>query len=138
MSPRLKYGKIIYMKNILLVNKKHLLIAGAVIILFFLVMDLNSRLVSLNRLSSEAKAMQTEVSSLVATSTALSDEIVFAQSDAAVDEWAREEGHMTRPGDVLVVPVAPPGATPVPVFVPTPTVMSVKNMDVWWALFFGD
>lgn len=126
------------MKNFVLSNKKQLLIAGAVIILFFLVMDLNSRLISLNRLSKEQKAMQTEVYGLQVTSTALADEIILANSDLAVDIWAREEGHMTREGDILVVPVAPPGATPVPIFAPTPTPQAVRNVDVWWAIFFGD
>ncbi len=132
-----KYGKIISMKNVMRVNKKQLLIVGAVIILFFLVMDLNSRLVSLNKLSSERSQMQTEVSGLNATTTALSDEIAFATSEAAVDIWAREEGHMAHEGDVLIVPLSPPGATPVPVFAPTPTIQPVDNWDVWWTLFFG-
>lgn len=126
------------MMNFFLLNKKRIFVVAGVIILFFLVMDLNTRLVSLNRLSNERDEMRTEVAGLQFTTTALTDDISFATSEAAVDIYAREEAHMAQPGDVLIVPIAPPGATPVPIFAPTPTVQPVENGDVWWALFFGD
>lgn len=117
---------------------KYVLIAALSILAAFLIIDLNSRLVSLNRLSKQRDQLQVQVLGLQATATALAEQVTYATSEAAVDQWAREEGHMTRPGDVLVIPIPPPGATSVPVFVPTPVPQKVENWQVWWALFMGE
>lgn len=66
----------------------------------------------------------------------------YAASDAAVIEWAHQEGKMIREGEVLVLPVPAgeivsptPQATPLPLATPT----QVPIPEVWWSLFFdGD
>lgn len=120
------------------VRWKHVVTVVLIVVAAFLVVDLNSRLVALNRLSGQRDEMQAEVVGLQATATALSEQIAYATSQAAVDQWAREEGHMTMPGDVLIIPIPPPGATSVPVFVPTVASRAVENWEIWWALFAGE
>ncbi len=119
-------------------NLRRILVVGAVIVLLLLMMDLNNRVVSLNRLTNQRDDMRTEIAQYRATATVLHTQIAYATSEAAVDEWARDKAHYIQPGDVLVVPLPPPGATPEPVFIPTPTVMPIENYQVWWALIFGE
>ncbi|MEN6530010.1 MAG: hypothetical protein ABFC97_09180 [Anaerolineaceae bacterium] len=117
--------------------KKIALIAGAVI-LFFLVMDLNSRLNELSRLTEQRNDAATAVAKLEGTLQVLQTQHAYAGSQGAVEEWAYNEGHMVRPGEQLVIPISPPGTTPEPVFVPTPTVQPVENWEIWLALILGD
>jgi hypothetical protein len=117
-------------------TKKILLIIGAVV-LFFLVMDLNSRLNELSRLSAQRDKASTVVSVLESTLQVLDTQVAYATSEGAVEDWAYNEGHMVRPGEKLIIPLSPPGTTAVPVLVPTSTVVPVENWEIWMALIFG-
>lgn len=125
------------MKRIQFDRKRIFVIAGLILV-FLLMVDLNSRLNDLYRLTRERDNMRTEIANLTATAVGLQTQIAYATSDVAVEEWAREEGKMVQPGDQLIVPVSPSDATPVPVIVAQPTQTSLKNWQVWWALFFGE
>lgn len=66
----------------------------------------------------------------------------YVRSDAYVESWARDEGKMVKPGEVLVIPV--PSAsiaevTPEPsnpgVLLDTGTPQP-DNWQLWWQLFF--
>ena len=107
------------------------------VFLFFLVMDLNSRLNELNRLSAQKDRSSTQVSILQNTLNSLETQMYYSTSVSAVEQWAYEEGHMARAGDKVVIPVAPPGATQVPVFEPTPTPQPISNWDIWMALLLN-
>ena len=61
----------------------------------------------------------------------------YATSEAEVEEYAREEGYMVKPGEVLVVPISPIKITPSPEFYPTPTTVPVTNFEIWYQLFFS-
>jgi cell division protein FtsB len=87
-----------------------------------------------DRVEEEIDGLQQEQGELLATRD-------YVQSDAFVEQWARDEGKMIRPGEVLIIPVPAGG-----VVVPTP----VAEVDVpiettppepepwmlWWRLFF--
>ncbi len=65
----------------------------------------------------------------------------YVRSDAFVESWARSEGKMVKPGEVLVVPVPSTSlaeATPEPQpQVPVDTSASPPdNWQTWWQLFF--
>ena len=60
------------------------------------------------------------------------------ESDAAVEEWARVDGHYVQEGDLPVVPLAQPGELPVEASTPTPVPTQMANWEVWWTLFFGE
>lgn len=74
----------------------------------------------------------------------LRQELDFSKSDAAVAQWAHQDGKMVRPGEVLVIPV--PGYNVI--LTPTPTRPAlvderpspeVPTWELWWSLFFdGD
>jgi len=119
------------------INWKQLAVFGGFIVLFFLLMDFNSRINELNRLNTQLSGMKTDVAASKATQSGLQEQIAYATSDAAVNEYARNNG-MVREGEKLVVPI--PNDTPMPqqAVDPTPTTIKVTNQEIWWALFFGD
>jgi cell division protein FtsB len=127
------------MKNFLkkLRFDKRILWIFLVVILFFLVLDFNNRVSDLLRLNADRDDIATKVANLQATEQSLKGQIAFATSDAAVEEWARSQGHLIREGDVPIVPIAPPNYTPEPIVTPIPTPQPVENWQVWQALFFG-
>lgn len=67
----------------------------------------------------------------------------YVRSDAYVANWARSDGKMVRPGEVLVVPV-PSGVILQPTPVPPPFPQNLaqesspapQTWTLWWALFF--
>ena len=82
-----------------------------------------------------------EISKLEKDQSDLIMERDYVRSDAFVESWARSEGKMVKPGEVLVVPVpstalaeATPEPTPaIPVDTNSPT---PDNWQLWWQLFF--
>jgi hypothetical protein len=107
------------------------------VILFFLVMDLNNRLSELSRLTAQKNSAETVVANLNQTVVVLSTQIGYATSQAAVEGWAYEEGHMVRPGENLIIPLEPKGATQAPLIVETQAPSEVGNWEIWKALFLG-
>src|SRR3989337_3160707 len=118
-------------------NWKQLAILGAFVVLFFLLMDFNGRINELNRLNTEQSRMETQVQGNKSTQSALLEQIQYATSDAAVNEYARNNG-LVREGEKLIVPLG--NSTPVPELnhETTPTPVKISNRQIWWALFFGD
>ncbi len=117
---------------------KHALIIAGVAILALLVMDFNSRVGDLRRQSAQKQRVSAELEGQEQTQAALQTQIAHATSEAAVVEWAYNEGNLVRPGDNPVVPLAADGSapTPTPRLVATPE--RVSNLDVWLWLFFDD
>ncbi len=120
------------------IDKKQILLIGVLVLVGFLMMDMNSRLSELFRLKNQLEIAQGQYDYAVEENLRLKEKIVFAQSDKAVDEWAREQGHMAKPGDIVIIPVPPKDAKPVVTQVPTPVKVVAENWEVWRALFFGE
>jgi hypothetical protein len=115
---------------------KYGLLAIGLVTLTFLVMDFNNRMTELRRLNGKQEEVAAEATNLMKTQVYLKTEIAFATSEGAVSQWAYEDGHWVKVGDVLVVPVEQGGATPVPTPAPTPTMLPETNRQVWLSLFF--
>jgi cell division protein FtsB len=82
-----------------------------------------------------------EIERLQQDQAALIQERDFAESDAYVAQWARSEGKMVLPGEVLVIPV-PSGVQveATPIAMPTVAIETSppepEPWQVWWAMFF--
>jgi cell division protein FtsB len=100
--------------------------------------DLNRRMVDARRLERDADILATQVSALETQNAVLVTQMARTTDDSLVIEWAHEEAKMVRDGEVLVIPITPPGGTPLPQATPTQTVAQPSNWEVWWALIFGD
>jgi hypothetical protein len=116
---------------------KKVILGGVAIVLFFLVMDLNNRLNELSRLSAQQEKASTVIAVLQGTLNALDTQVAYSNSVGAVEDWAYEEGHMTRPGENLVIPLSPPGTTKIPEVVVSATPEPVANWQIWLALISG-
>jgi hypothetical protein len=134
--PATSWGNIMKMKSVWNAQKKAIGI-GAIVLLMMLMMNLNSRLGEYFRLTSERDVLSTQVVFDRMTRVALETRVGYASSEQAVEDWARNDAHMVRPGDQFVVPITPVGQTPQPEIEVIPTQTPVENWQVWWALFFA-
>ena len=109
-----------------------------ILMLVFVVLEFNRRLEELDLLNRQHGLMQTQATQAVQTQAALHTQVAYAGSDAAVEEWARVDGHYIQDGDLPVVPIGQPGAPPVEASTPVPAPTPMQNWEVWWALFFDE
>jgi hypothetical protein len=120
------------------INFRRVLTIAGILVLALMVIDFNRRLEALNTLNKQAGQVRIQATRAMQTQLALQTQVAYAGSDAAVEEWARSEGHFVQDGDHPVVPLGQPGSTEIlgeePVASPTP----MPNWMVWWNLFFGE
>lgn len=109
-----------------------------IIALVFIVLEFNRRLEELKLLSKQHEIVQTQATQAMQTQIALQTQVAYAGSDAAVEDWARTDGHYVQEGDLPIVPIAQPGAAPVELSTPVPFPTPMSNMQTWWDLFFGE
>ncbi len=82
--------------------------------------------------------MQLRIENLESTHMAMETEIAYANSDKAVEEWARSYERMVQPGDQVIIPLAPKDFTPETNYLATPTPQSSEKWQIWWELLFGE
>jgi hypothetical protein len=114
---------------------KYALVVLGLIVLTLLVMDFNNRMAELRRLSDKKEDVAVEATGLMQTQAHLETQLAYATSEAAVVEWAYEEGHMVREGENLVIPLEYPGFTPEVTVIPTATPEPESNLQIWFSLF---
>jgi hypothetical protein len=120
------------------INPRRVVVFVGILILVLMVIDFNSRLEELNLLKKHADVLGAQATEAVQTQAALQTQVAYAGSDQAVEDWARGEGHLVKPGDQPAVPVGQPGTTPIQAAQPTPVPTPMANWQVWWNLFFGE
>lgn len=109
-----------------------------VFVLILFIIEFNSRLEELNRLIEQRDDVRALATQIMQTQIALHTQVAYANSDEAVEEWARTEGHYVQPGDQPVIPVGVPNSEPVIIETPQPTPAPMQNWEIWWTLFFGE
>ena len=115
---------------------KYALAVTGLVVLAILVMDFNNRMAALRHLTQQRELVAGQLQRLQATQAALQTQIAYATSEGAVVDWAYSEGNLVRPGDNPVVPISPPGGTPVPTSTPAMVTLKVSNLQMWLWLFF--
>jgi cell division protein FtsB len=107
-----------------------------------LALNFSSRISATQPMQDEYSRALNEIDQLEEEQAELTRLRDYVRSDAYVEQWARGEGKMGRPGEVLIVPV--PVAAEVSI-TPTPsitlddlqtTLPEPEPWLVWWALFF--
>ena len=126
------------MKKPIIINSKQIILIGVLVIFVFLIMDLNSRVNTLVRLTDQHQNISEQVDNLQSTKSTVLTQVAYATSDQSVDEWARVDGHLSKPGDHTIILIPPNDVTPTPVVIPTDTPEVVSNWQVWRALLFGE
>ncbi|MCI0554851.1 MAG: hypothetical protein L0287_28210, partial [Anaerolineae bacterium] len=85
-------------------NMRRVAIIIGIFMLVFIVLEFNRRLEELNMLNRQHELVQTQATQAIQTQLALQTEVAYAGSNAAVEEWARTDGHYIQDGDLPVVP----------------------------------
>ena len=117
---------------------KRVILAVLGIVLVLLLVDFNQRMTLLTRLRREEKELTEYYSQLESTRTALEAELIYAQSDQAVERWAREDAMMIQPGDIPIVLLPPAEQVPTPSIIEPVIIEKIKKWEIWQALFLGD
>ncbi len=120
------------------IHVRRVLTIIGIVMLVFVILEFNRRLEELNLLTAQTKKLHVEATQAVQTQFALQTAVAYGNSTAAVEEWARVDGHYIREGDLPVVPVEAPGEAPIILSTPIPTPTPMQNWEVWYTLFFGD
>ena len=118
-------------------NVRRVAVVIGIFMLVFIVLEFNRRLEELNMLNKQRELVQTQATQAIQTQLALQTQVAYAGSNAAVEEWARTDGHYIQDGDLPVVPIGQSGEAPIESNSPTPTPTPMAKWEVWWSLFFG-
>ena len=119
------------------INVQRILLIFGLALLVFLLMDFNNRLTDLNSKQEKLHSISGQATQVMQTQIALKTAVAYATSDSAVEQWAREQAHLSQLGDHVVLPLAAPGTTPIVQATPTPTATPYTMWDVWMELLFG-
>ncbi len=117
-------------------TKKQIWIIVFTLILTALLIDLNTRISTLKYLTDQKLTLEADVINLKSTLEIVSEQVDYANSDTAVEEWARQQGMMMKEGDHVIIPLPVDEPTVVPTPVPTVEPTQVENWQVWRDLFF--
>ncbi len=109
----------------------------AIVVLVFLMMDFNNRMTTMIRLNNEEAGLQTRIADLMSTQVKLEDQIAYATSEVALEEWARESNRMIEEGDRPIVLLQPGDYKPQPTPTPLPKEINRTTRDIWLELLFG-
>ncbi len=104
-------------------------------LLVLLVMDFNTRMAELRRLTAEHDVVSAQVTSLYSTQSSYETAVAKATAEEAVLLWAYTYQHEVKEGDTLIVPIEIPGSLPTPEPTPTPIPQVIHNWQVWLSLF---
>src|SRR5258708_34631080 len=88
-------------------------------ITLLLAINFSGRIAAGRQIESKRDDIQKSISTLQAQATALQSQLNYVNSDAFVEEWARREGKIAKPDEVLLAPVPgpmTPEPSPTPVF----------------------
>lgn len=113
-------------------------IFAGIFILILFVIEFNTRLEELNRLNNQRDQVRLLATEAIQTQMSLETQVAYAGSTAAVDEWARTDGHYLKDGDHPVIPLEQPGSQAVIVNTPIPSPTPMRNWEIWWDLFFDN
>ena len=117
---------------------KRIIAVVGLIALLFLVLDFNTRMAELTRLTAQFENETRVLQDYSSEKEHLATEIAYASSDGAIEKWAREQGRYSKPGDYPIIPLADPDFED-ELFAPTLSESETKSIwELWNQWLFGD
>jgi cell division protein FtsB len=120
------------------IRHDRLLIAAGILVFLLVFGELWRRISQASDLRALEHRIGAQVTQLADESVRVDTLIAGAQSDEAVAEWARGEGKMVKPGEILVVPQAATVHPPLPETPPAEIPMNLPNWRIWWEWLMGE
>ena len=108
-----------------------------IVILVVLMMDFNNRMSNMIQLNQMENILKTRLAGLEATRLVVEDDIAYATSDRALEEWAREKDRLVAEGDHPIIIMPPGDYTPAPTPTPELETVVLTRMEIWKELIFG-
>lgn len=107
-----------------------------ILIIVGMTVDLSTRISTLSYMNRQYETLAADVEILQVTLDAAADEIGYAASELSVEQWARVQGLMRKPDDIVILPL--PGTPLAPTATPVVTVepITYENWQVWYSLIF--
>jgi cell division protein FtsB len=115
---------------------KRVVFLVAILLLLVVLFGFSRRIAEYSRLNAQLERESARITELAATQDYLQDRIAYATSEAAVEEWAREDARWARPGDFPIIPLVPPGFTPEAPSEEEGSLAAASNWETWWNWFF--
>ncbi len=116
---------------------RRLITVVVIVILVVLMMDFNNRMSNMIQLNQMENILQTKLTGLEATRLVVEDDIAYATSDRALEEWAREKDRLIAEGDHPIIIMPPSDYTPAPTTTPKPDTVVLTRLEIWKELIFG-
>lgn len=116
---------------------RRLITVVVIVILVVLMMDFNNRMSNMIQLNQMEAILETKLVNLEATRLVVEDDIAYAQSDRALEEWAREKDRLIAEGDHPIIIMPPSDYTPAPTPTPKFETVVLTRLEIWKELIFG-
>ena len=116
---------------------RRLVTVVVIVILVVLMMDFNNRMSNMIQLNQMETILETKLAGLEATRLVVEDDIAYATSDRALEEWAREKDRLIAEGDHPIIIMPPGDFTPAPTATPKPETIILTRLEIWKELIFG-
>ena len=116
--------------------KRNLYLIIIIVVAVYLIIDLNTRLSTLNFLEDQEQTLEADVDNLQSTLDTVNDRIDYSNSDTAGEEWARQQGLMRQEDDHVILPLPGEYETPTPTPVPEVEITQAPNWSIWQSLIF--
>lgn len=116
---------------------RRLITVVVIVILVVLMMDFNNRMSNMIQLNQMEKILETKLAGLEATRLVVEDDIAYATSDRALEEWAREKDRLIAEGDHPIIILPPSDYTPSPTPPPDHETIVLTRLEIWKELIFG-
>ncbi len=118
---------------------KRILLGGGIALLLLVLFGFSQRIAEYSRLTTQLERESGRITELGATQQYLQGEIAYATSQAAVEQWAREQARWAREGDFPVIPLVPADYTPEAPTEQDSASASSSKWDLWmqWLFYSG-
>ncbi len=125
-------------KNPPLISGTQFVAIIVVTIAIFLIVDFGRRATAGYYISQAEKSLKADIQVELTRQAQLKERREQVKSDEYVEEWAREEAHMIRPGDqplLLITPESSPEGENMPPLALATMSPPARNWHSWWRLF---
>lgn len=119
------------------ITQRFLIVTG-ISLLVLVLFGFSRRIAEFSRLSTQLDREVARITELSATQAYLDDRIAYATSEAAVEEWAREQARLAQEGDFPIIPLPAGEVTPETQSAAEVQASTMSNWELWMTWLFSN